>query len=217
MEDTKTTELKSSASLVVTIVLAHPRRNSFNHVLAQTIKEVTIDAGATADILDLYQDGFDPVLSMSELQRKMTTDDLSLEYARKLSKSALVIFLYPLWWGMPPAILTGFLNRILLPGFAFEFLFSDGGFASQNDGLRRPLLQADFLVMYSANEELHKDEILATESIWTKSIAHYMGIQNCQVGYIDRLRKRSRRERTAWIKSVSAQVQAHLLRLDESR
>lgn len=116
-------------------VYAHPRRGSLNHQL--------FDAGVKAlgsryDVAtsDLYADGFNPVLREQDLGGLAVTAgnfaelagdayaagelaaDIQLEQA-KVAAAELLIFQFPLWWYAPPAILKGWLDRVLTQGFAF--------------------------------------------------------------------------------------------------
>ncbi len=103
----------------VLAISAHPRSPSLCRALAGAYTEGARAAGMEVELLDLSQMNFNPdVLTDSPLQQHLEPD---LERAKALIDWAdHLCFVYPAWWGMGPARLKGFLDRVLLPGFAFR-------------------------------------------------------------------------------------------------
>lgn len=106
------------------VVIAHPDPNSFN----QAIKTHLVTALQAQDhqvrVRDLYALGFDPILSLEELQRYDFQEgeipaDVKAEQDEILWADHL-IFIYPTWWWSMPAMMKGYFDRVFLPGFAFE-------------------------------------------------------------------------------------------------
>lgn len=93
------------------IVLGHPRGDSLNHQVAQTYRHSVEECRHEADIRDLYAIGFDPLL-----RSPSTTKDISDEIDRLRACDALVL-VYPIWIGTPPAIIKGYIERVLGAGF----------------------------------------------------------------------------------------------------
>ncbi len=106
----------------VLIVIAHPQRGSFTQALAERFAEGVAAAGHEAEIADLYGEGFDPLVSAPELdgwQEGIILPEIRAQQERIKSNDGLVLA-YPVWWSTPPAILSGWLQRVLTQGFAFQ-------------------------------------------------------------------------------------------------
>jgi 1,4-dihydroxy-2-naphthoate polyprenyltransferase len=119
-------------TLNVLVILGHPRVPSLNSALADDYCSGARDSGANVERLNLGSIIFDPdVHEVSPANQLLEPD---LEHAKKLIEWAdHLTFIYPGWWGVGPARLKGFLDRILLPGFAFRER-DDGSFESLLNG-----------------------------------------------------------------------------------
>ncbi len=104
------------------IIFAHPSTNSFSYKLKDALKADSIKKGWECTIRDLYEMKFDPVLWPSELaQLKKGETDESIKKEQELVKAADIIsVVYPLWWAGFPAILKGYIDRVLAYGFAYK-------------------------------------------------------------------------------------------------
>lgn len=107
------------AATKLLVILAHPRRPSLCGALAESYSEGARAAGMEVEVLDLGAMRFDlDVHPVSPRDQPLEPD---LERARRIIEWAEhLTFVYPAWWGIGPARLKGFLDRILLPGFAFR-------------------------------------------------------------------------------------------------
>jgi len=103
------------------VILAHPKPTSFCAAIARTCLETLQVAGKTAILRDLYAMDFDPRLKSSEMptpQGWTMAPDVVAERQR-LSDAAGFIFVYPFWCNAPPAILKGYVDRVLSMGFGY--------------------------------------------------------------------------------------------------
>lgn len=118
----------------VLVVHAHPNPDSFSHALRAAAVNGLLTAGHSVDLLDLYAEGF--TAAMSEAERRAYESDNPVQAAEvrrcvELVKAAdALVFVYPTWWWGLPAILKGWLDRVLVPGVAFTL----------GDGPPRPAL-----------------------------------------------------------------------------
>lgn len=103
------------------VILAHPYEKSFNHAIFGTACETLRGVGASVFAHDLYAEGFDPVLTRDELGKKASTDALVERYARELVESDILVFIHPNWWGQPPAIMKGYIDRVIRPPYAYDY------------------------------------------------------------------------------------------------
>ncbi|CAM3600841.1 NAD(P)H-dependent oxidoreductase [Erysipelothrix urinaevulpis] len=105
------------------IVYAHPWDGSFNqHVLLET-KKILESRGDNIDIIDLYKDGFNPVLDQADLKvfgQGNYADPIAEDYANRLKQADNVIFVFPIWWYGPPAILKGFFDKVFLKNHTYK-------------------------------------------------------------------------------------------------
>lgn len=100
----------------VELVIAHPREDSFTRALAQAYTDGLRERGHEVDWLDLYAERFDPVLPASDEAR---APDKIIAYQERLNRCDGLVLAYPIWWSTPPAILVGWLQRVLSEEFAF--------------------------------------------------------------------------------------------------
>ncbi len=113
-----------------TIVYAHPYEGSFNHAVLEEVE----NAAGDYHLIDLYADGFDPVMSEADLAVYNTggsSDPLVARYNEYLDDTDRIVFIFPIWWYDMPAIMRGFLDKVLLPGSAYV-AGSNGLYALRN-------------------------------------------------------------------------------------
>ena len=111
----------------VLTILAHPHPGSFNHAIAEAAVAALEASGHEIVFHDLYAEGFDPLLSSEEIPKGAQIDEALARHCRDLSEAEGIIVVHPNWWGMPPAILKGWVDRVVRPGVAYEFLEGDSG------------------------------------------------------------------------------------------
>lgn len=100
------------------VILCHPDRDSFNHAVADAYCGAVRAAGHTAVLRDLYAMEFDPVLKSTEQPTRATfalSPDVSAELAL-LRGSDVFVLIYPIWFGSPPAMMNGYIERVLGSG-----------------------------------------------------------------------------------------------------
>lgn len=106
----------------VSVILGHPKPGSFNHAIADTVRATLEQAGHTVFLHDLYAEGFDPVLPADE--DKKDESELPTEiraYLDELKTIQGLVFVHPNWWGGPPAILRGWIDRVFRQGSVYRF------------------------------------------------------------------------------------------------
>lgn len=105
------------------VVYCHPRPDSFTAAVRDRVLTTLGEAGAEARLIDLYAMGFDPVMTDQE-HRAYALGDVSqtdlAPHIANLRWCDTLIFVYPTWWYGLPAMLKGWLDRVLLPGVAFK-------------------------------------------------------------------------------------------------
>jgi putative NADPH-quinone reductase len=103
----------------ILIINGHPDKVSYNFALAAAYKKGAVATGAEVKELIISELSFNPNLEFG--YRKRTEMEPDLVMAQECLKWAdHLVWVYPVWWGSVPALLKGFLDRVLLPGFAFK-------------------------------------------------------------------------------------------------
>jgi putative NADPH-quinone reductase len=109
----------------VLLVVAHPDAGSFTHACATTATTTLRDAGHHVDVLDLYALGVRAAMSADERVAyegdSPLVDPLIAEHAALVQQAEALVFAYPTWWSSFPAILKGWLDRVMTPGVSFVF------------------------------------------------------------------------------------------------
>ena len=105
------------------MVFCHPVPESFVSALAARSAEALRSAGHEVDLLDLYAEDFQPAMPTEERRRyneMALADHPYPDHAERLQAAQALVFVYPTWWYGLPAMLKGWLDRVLTPGLAFD-------------------------------------------------------------------------------------------------
>lgn len=108
----------------VHVVYAHPLEDSLAGKLHRTVVENLTKAGHEVDDLDLYADGFDPVLSAEgrSTYHDVPGNRVPVEsYVQRLQAADALVLCHPVWNFGWPAILKGYFDRVFLPDVSFVF------------------------------------------------------------------------------------------------
>jgi NAD(P)H dehydrogenase (quinone) len=122
-DQTSDGEVRERSAVRHLLILGHPDSGSFNHAVAARYAEIVHSNYQTVDVRDLYAIGFDPLLK--DIERPQGRPGVSssdvLQEIDRIERSAVITFVYPLWFGTPPAIIKGYIDRV----FGAAFLLSD--------------------------------------------------------------------------------------------
>lgn len=109
----------------VLLVLAHPCTESLAHAVAATATGALTGAGHSVDVIDLYALDVRAEMSLDEWTAYHGDDPLRdpmlVDHADRLRAADALVFVYPTWWSSTPAILKGWIERLLVPGVGFAF------------------------------------------------------------------------------------------------
>lgn len=102
------------------IILGHPDKNSFCARLADEYEKGAKEKGGDVMRISLGDLKFDPILRHGYSRVQNLESDL-IEAQRLIKWANHIVFVFPVWWSAPPALLKGFIDRTFLPGFAFKY------------------------------------------------------------------------------------------------
>lgn len=103
------------------LVIANPSPASFSHAMAKVAAEVLHGRGYEIWYHDLYSEHFDPVQPTGEAGNRGSSSELVESHCLQLAHADLIHIFHPNWWGQPPAILKGWIDRVFRPGVAYEY------------------------------------------------------------------------------------------------
>ncbi|NLH20913.1 MAG: NAD(P)H-dependent oxidoreductase [Methanothrix sp.] len=189
----------------VLTILAHPHPGSFNHAIAEAAVAALEASGHEIVFHDLYAEGFDPLLSSEEIPKGAQIDEALARHCRDLSEAEGIIVVHPNWWGMPPAILKGWVDRVVRPGVAYEFLEGDSG-----EGVPRGLLRARKALVFNTTNTGAKREQEAfgdpLQTLWKNCIFGLCGVEDFRRKSYGVVVTSTEAERRAWLDDVRQRV-----------
>ncbi len=130
----------------VMVILGHPDKKSFNYAIAETAVEVLRTGGHEVVFHDLYREKFPPVIPAREIPRNVKLPKIISQHCTEISEADGIIVVHPNWWGQPPAIVKGWIDRVLRPGVAYTFAEGNSG-----DGELIGLLKAKALLVFNTS------------------------------------------------------------------
>jgi len=161
----------------ISVILAHPNKGSFNHAIADAVLTTLRESGHQALYHDLYAERFDPVLSTAEIPKDAPLEAAIQQQCDELASAGGIIIIHPNWWGQPPAILKGWIDRVIRPGVAYEFMEGDAG-----EGVPKGLLKAKAALVFNTSNTQAEREIRVfgdpLETIWKNCIFELCGVRN---------------------------------------
>jgi NAD(P)H dehydrogenase (quinone) len=161
----------------ISVILAHPDKQSFNHAIADVAVRALKKKGCHVFFHDLYEENFDPVIPSSEIPADASLPEDIEKHCLEIAQADGIIIIHPNWWGQPPAILKGWIDRVIRPGIAYEFLEGDTG-----EGVPIGLLKAKAaLVLNTSNTSTERDLCVfgdPLETLWKNCIFGLCGVTN---------------------------------------
>ena len=109
----------------VFLVYGHYNEKSFNSAIKNTFIKSAKEKGHSVDAIDLYKEKFDPVFAGEE------PDDIVLDHRKRIEVCDTIVLIAPIWNFRMPAIVEGWIDKVLAPPWAFSFkkLFGNHGYA----------------------------------------------------------------------------------------
>ena len=106
----------------ILIIYTYPNHQSFNSAILKVVQQ-NLSKDHNVKTLDLYEEQFDPVLRFDDTHKRRdlsTVPDME-KYRNLITWADHIIFIYPIWWGGMPAVLKGFVDRVFVKGFAYDY------------------------------------------------------------------------------------------------
>jgi len=189
----------------ISIILGHPKPGSFNHAIAETAAETLRGLGHAVILHDLCAERFDPLLPPAELARDATLPPDIQKHCDEIVEAEGILIVHPNWWGQPPAILKGWVDRVLRVGITYTFKVGDNG-----EGVPVGLLKArKALVFTTSNTPKERErEVFGDplEGLWGKCVFPFCGVEEVERRNFEVVIASALEERKAWLEEVKFRV-----------
>jgi NAD(P)H dehydrogenase (quinone) len=188
----------------IPILLAHPWPGSFSHAIAARAQAALCAAGHSAPLHDLYQERFDPVMPPQELAGGPPDAAVAAHIAEIRAADGIVV-VHPNWWGQPPAILKGWIDRVLRQGVAYEFPPGCG-----EGGVPEGLLKARAAVVFNTSNTPEERERTVfgdpLELLWRNCVFQFCGVHTVIREVFSTIAGSTPDQRTGWLTEVETIV-----------
>ena len=196
----------------ISVILGHPAPGSFNHAIAARCVETLRAAGHDVRFHDLYAENFDPIYTAAELKKDAVLPPAIDQHCREMAEADGLIVVHPNYWSRPPAIVCGWVDRVLRPGLAYNFV-PDGKGGAKPVGL----LQAKVgMVFNTANTPQAKEEELFGDPLevhWRKVVFGLCGVTKVYRRNFSPVIVSTPEQREQWLKEVACAVEEFVPRL----
>ncbi len=192
----------------ISLILAHPDPNSFNHAIAQAARIEMTRLGHRVYYHDLYAEGFDPLLPAGEIPEAASLPSEIAAHCAEIAEADGIIIVHPNWWGQPPAALKGWVDRVIRPGVAYRFLEDDHG-----EGIPLGLLKARAALVFNTGntpaEREARDFGDPLERIWKNCVFGLCGVDVFYRETFSVVITSGLAQRQAWLEQVGEAVRLY--------
>jgi len=180
----------------VFLLIGHQKRGSFCHAIAATAYEELELAGHEVVYHDLYAERFDPILPHEEIPADAKLDPTVERHCHEITAADGYIIVHPNWWAMPPAILKGWIDRVVRQGVAYRFT---------PDGVEG-LLTGKRAVVFTTSNTPREDELRLfgdpLENLWKACVFNLCGVEDFLRRNFESIIMSTPEQRRAWLDEV---------------
>jgi len=187
----------------VLVIVGHQRTGSFCHAIAAAAVEELRRAGHRVTYHDLYAERFDPILPHEEIPPDAPIDPLIRRHCDEVIAADGFVVVHPNWWGQPPAMLKGWLDRVLRQGVAYAF--GPGGVVELLGG-KRALVLTTSNTPRDAERELFGDPL---ENLWKNCVFGFCGVKHFARTNFESMILSTPEQRRGWLAEVRRLTAEH--------
>jgi len=181
----------------IALIIGHPDKESYNFALANAYKKGVEKSGSEIKEIIIRDLKFNPNLEFGYRKRTELEPDL-IKSQEILKWADHIVWVYPVWWGSVPAIMKGFLDRVLLPGFAFKkregSIWWDKFFTGKTSRIICTLDQPPWFYTFFNKRPSH--------SAMKKLTMNFIGVKSVKITSIGPLRLSKEMFRTNWLNKI---------------
>jgi NAD(P)H dehydrogenase (quinone) len=188
----------------IMVVLGHPNEGSFNHAIAMTALKALQANKHEVMFHDLYAEGFDPILTQEEYTAEAVSDASVKAQCEQVASADALIVVHPCWWGQPPAIVKGWMDRVLRYGVAYTFKEENGEEVGVGLLKARTALILNTCMTTEEMDRSHYGDPL--DRLWKTSVLGFCGITEVHRRNFRMVQAVPQEERAAMLEAVVAAV-----------
>lgn len=181
----------------ILIINGHPDKESYNFALSNAYIKGALTSNAEVKTINIRELNFNPNLEFGYRKRTELEPDL-IDAQKKLKWANHIVWIYPVWWGSVPAMMKGFLDRVLLPGFAFQkrqnSLWWDKLFTAKTSRIICTMDQPSWYYKWFYGSPSH--------NAIKKSTLHFIGVKSVKITAIGPVRLSEDKFRMKWLNKV---------------
>lgn len=181
----------------ILIINGHPNSSSFNFALAESYKKGALQADANVEIITIADLQFNPNLAYGYQKRIDLEPDL-INAWEKIKKADHLVWIHPVWWGGLPALTKGFIDRLFLPGMAFQYreksVWWDKLFKGKSARIITTLDQPSWYYSFFYS----KPSINQLK----KSTLEFCGVKPVKVTYVGIIKTSDEKQREKWLNKI---------------
>lgn len=181
----------------ILIINGHPDKKSYCTALANQYRKGAVLSGADCKLINLTELEFSPILKYGYRKRTDLEPDL-IEVRKLIQETKHLVFVYPNWWGTIPALLKGFIDRVFLPGFAFEY--------QEKSPLPKKLLKGKTarLIVTTDTPSWYYSLVYRKpgHNSMKKSILHFCGVKPVKITSLGPIKNSTNLKRKNWLKQI---------------
>lgn len=181
----------------ILIINGHPNKESLNHAFAEAYKKGAQQSNADVKCICIADLNFNPNLEFGYQKRTEHEPDLSDAW-EKIKWADHLVWIHPVWWGGLPALMKGFIDRLFLPGFAFQY--------RENSMLWEKLLKGKTAHIITTLDQpsWYYWLVYGRPSVnqLKKSTLQFCGIAHVKVSYFGIIKNSTESKRLQWISEV---------------
>lgn len=116
----------------VVIIFNHPYEGSYCNAILEAVMAGLQKGSHDTDLIHLDREGFNPVMTAADLEAFVKAkyakagaapdlDPKVLEYRQRMQDADHLVFIFPIWWELMPAMTKGFIDKVIFPGVAYDY------------------------------------------------------------------------------------------------
>jgi putative NADPH-quinone reductase len=113
------------------IVFNHPYEGSYCNAILEAVQSGLKKGNHPIDLIHLEKDNFDPIMRGKDLLAFVKArndvesayallDPQVMDYKNRMEKAEHLVFIFPIWWELMPALTKGFIDKLIFPGIAYD-------------------------------------------------------------------------------------------------
>ncbi len=181
----------------ILIINGHPNKESLCFSLTEAYFKGAKESGAQIEQINISDLQFNPSLQFGYRKRMDLEPDL-LNAWEKIKKADHLVWVHPIWWGGFPAIMKGFIDRLFLPGLAFQY--------QENSAWWDKLLthKTARIITTLDQPKLYYRFVYGRPSVnqLKKCILQFCGIKPVKITYVEFVKKSNERQREKWPQKI---------------